>query len=347
MYHSSQMAILMLLFSWINRIACRFLDWSIRLGLRSPHTAPIPVISIGNITHGGSGKTPLAVDMLSFLLENGYDPALISRGYKGRWEQEGGILSLGKGLLGGWEDAGDEAVMTARNVPRAGVFLGKHRLLSCLRAYENGFHSAVLDDGFQHRRLARDIDIVLCDRTHRWELRESPSALGRADFLLLNRSLDPDDRRRFVALAPRARCYSYGTAPRGLIRLGQENLRSVREFMGETAVAFSAIARPERFFSLLEQIGIVPFARLSFPDHHAYPPPSRKRIRIEFEESGGRILITTEKDAVKLSSFSEFTNLPVYYLKIGLEIDNGFYEEILTRLAEIDPPTPQIQSPST
>ncbi len=336
MYHSFLMALLMLFFSWINRFACRLQDLSIRLNLRPPYKAPLPVVSIGNITHGGSGKTPLAIAMLSFLLENGYRPALISRGYKGRWEQDGGILSLGNGLLGNCEEAGDEAVMAARAVPRAGVFLGKHRLLSCRRAYEKGFYPAVLDDGFQHRRLARDIDIVLCDRTHGWELRESPAALARADFLLLNRGLGSGERHRLESLAPRAHCYSYETVPDSLIRLGAKSTMPAGDAAKERAVAFSAIARPHRFYSLLERTGIVPIARISFPDHHAYPESSRRRIRRMYEEKDGSILITTEKDAVKLSSMPFFANLPVYYLKIALEVDGGFYEEVLIRLAELN-----------
>lgn len=330
----------MLLYSWMNRFACRLLDWSIRWKLRPAHAAPLPIISIGNITHGGSGKTPLAMAMLSFLLEKGYRPALVSRGYHGRWEREGGILSLGNGLLGDWEDAGDEAVMTARNVPRAGIFLGKHRLLSCLSAYEQGFHPVVLDDGFQHRRLHRNIDIVLYDQSRQRELRESPSALGRADFLLLNRRLDPEIRSRMKALAPRAVCYSYGAVPKGMIRLGQDHMRPCGDFQGERIIAFSAIAKPQRFFSLLERIGIVPAARISFPDHHAYPEASRQRIRSVFMENGGTVLITTEKDAVKLSTFPMFMDLPVYFLKIELDIDSGFYDDVLARLSRLDPPNP-------
>ena len=155
------MKVALLVYSFFSRPLSRIKNSLYDRGVLKPRRAPLPVISVGNISLGGTEKTPLAMELLSQLVALGRRPALISRGYKGRWEKRGGVLSDGRAILGTWQDGGDEPYLIARSFPTVGVYVGKERLTSCRRAAEAGFDIAVLDDGFQHRRLARDLDIVL------------------------------------------------------------------------------------------------------------------------------------------------------------------------------------------
>jgi tetraacyldisaccharide 4'-kinase len=178
-------------YSMASRAACRLAVARIRAGLIRRRRAPLPVVSVGNLTLGGSEKTPLVMELLGRIPEFGLRPALVTRGYRGRWERGGGVVSDGKTLFAGSEEAGDEPFMAARRFPRVGVFVGKDRYRSCLKAKDLGFDVAILDDGFQHFWLGRDLDIVLHDPRGRGvAFREGIPALKRADFLLLKKNGD-------------------------------------------------------------------------------------------------------------------------------------------------------------
>ena len=126
-------------FSLLHRLGCRIRNALYDKGLLAPADAPLPVVSVGNISFGGSEKTPLAQEILRHLLDKGIKPALVTRGYRGRWERTGGVLSQGRGLLGDWREAGDEPFMVALNLPAAGVYVGRDRLASCRLAKADGF----------------------------------------------------------------------------------------------------------------------------------------------------------------------------------------------------------------
>ena len=166
------MKLALLAFSPISRLACRTKDVLYRHGILKARKAPLPTISVGNLSFGGTEKTPLAMELIAHLVRMGHRPAFVSRGYRGSWERTGGILSDGTALLGTWKEGGDEPFMVAKRFPKAGVFVGKDRLASCLKAREMGFTAIVLDDAFQHRRLARDLDIVLVNPAEARPLRE-------------------------------------------------------------------------------------------------------------------------------------------------------------------------------
>lgn len=315
-----------------SRLVCRAKRSLYAGGIRRAAAAPLPVISVGNIALGGSGKTPLVLDLLRFLLEEGFRPALVSRGYKGGWEKIGGVVSDGKSLLAGLEEAGDEPFMAALNTPRAGVYVGRDRLASCRRAAAAGFNVAVLDDGFQHLRLARDFDIVLQDASRGRILREGSSALRRAD-IVLHAGAPP--RLRTVRGAATPLLFPCATSAKGLVPLGGGTPAVPSSAAGERFLAFSGIARPERFFDLLEALGLPPAARISFPDHYAYPDRALARIASEAGAAGCRRLITTEKDAAKLRGRLEAaTSLPAFYLKIGLDLPTAFYDAVRARLGQ-------------
>jgi len=330
------MAIFLRIYSFFSRIACRFKAAVRRMGIIKPRKAPLPVISIGNLTLGGSEKTPLAMELLGFLQNRGFRPALVTRGYKGKWENKGGVLSDGKTLYGGWEEAGDEPYMAARRYPGAGVFIGKRRYRSCLKAKESGFDVAVLDDGFQHIGLARGLDIVLHDLGTRQVLREGFSSLKRADVLLLKKGGDERVSRNIRARFPALSIFEYAVVSQGLRALDTREFTAAESLKGKTVLAFCGIARPERFFSLLEASGIRLGKRMIFPDHYTYPPSALANIARICGSTKPGALITTEKDAIKIAGRTGvWAPVPTYMLNIGLDLPPAFFEKILEYLGHV------------
>jgi len=322
------MTILLGLYSLVSRFICRVKAAAVRIGLLRQAKAPFPVVSIGNLTLGGSEKTPLAMELLAHFLAAGRRPALVTRGYKGRWEREGGVLSDGRALRGGWEDAGDEPFMIARRFPAAGVFVGKRRSRSCLAAAEAGFDMAVFDDGFQHIKLARDVDIVLFDAAAKAPRREGASALRRADIILIKKGREAT-LSRFRREFPAAALFEYAVRSRGLRLFETGEAVATAALKGKRVLAFCGIARPERFFGLLEEIGLRPDSHVTYPDHFAYPAPALERMASECERSGIEALATTEKDAVKLFGRTwPLASTPLYILEIGLDLPSDFFNTL-------------------
>jgi len=309
------MTFLLLVFSVFSRFGSRVKNILYDWGVLSLKIAPLPVISVGNIALGGTEKTPLALDILAWLQEKGFHAALVSRGYKGRWERNGGVLSDGKKILGTWQESGDEPFMVARNLPQAGVFVGKNRFSSCVRARESGFNVAVLDDGFQHRRLGRDLDIVLYSPEEKIALREPRSSLKRADICLLKNK-------------------DYSVVSRGFFSPWNQEKIPAETLAKKKALAFCGIARPQRFFAQVREEGLDIVSAMAFPDHHAYPPSSLRKIVRTCREIGAEVILTTEKDSVKIEAQrSSFGNIPVFYLKIGLRVEPEV-DERMRRLLE-------------
>ena len=323
----------LLLFSPLSRLACRTKRALYARGILRARKSPIPVISVGNIAFGGSGKTPLAVEIAADLLARGENPALVSRGYRGAWEKRGGTLSDGREIRGTWREGGDEPFMAARQVPRAGVFVGKDRLASCREAAGLGFSCAVLDDGFQHLRLARDVEIVLVDPEEKRALREGPISLGQADFILVRKTEGSINKERIAASFPAAAVSEFWTEVRGFASLNRDGTLPRDAFHGRRVLAFCGIAGPRRFFSLLEDCGAKLAGTLSFPDHYIYPKRALGRIADAARAAGAEAVITTEKDAVKIvAAGSPLETLPVFYLRIGCGVEPGFREGLRAAL---------------
>jgi tetraacyldisaccharide 4'-kinase len=316
-----------LIFSFLYQASCQIKNWLYSLKIFKPKRAPLPVISIGNISFGGTEKTPMASHLLEFLAQQGLKSALITRGYKGRWEKKGGVLSDGKSISGKWQDSGDEPFMVALNRPEAGIFIGKKRLLSCERAKQSGFEAAVLDDGFQHRRLHRDIDIVLFDPARKIALREPFSSLKRADILLIKK-LSPNRKKEIEASFPETGVFEYSVRCQGLFRAGKKEETKIEGFRKKKIIAFCGIARPERFISTLKEEGIEPLYLFKFPDHYFYPLSSVEKIKKKYQELEAEAILTTEKDAVKLEDNKSLSLLPIYYIKIELEFEKEFYPSL-------------------
>jgi tetraacyldisaccharide 4'-kinase len=247
----------------------------------------IRVLSIGALAAGGSGKTPLAIEIASRLRDRGVPTAIVLRGHRGSASGEGALVSDGTRIVLGALAAGDEAVLAARRVPGALVRIGRDRAVAAAKARAEGARAVVLDDGFQERRLVHDVDVVAVDAVPRASVvrRESEASLDRATLLAVRGAAElPPDPRAFVfALEPEA------LVDAGLAVVGPPSLR------GRRVVVACGIARPERFLSTVRALGATVAAQVLARDH----APVAGRAAQVLARARADAIVTTEKDLVR------------------------------------------------
>lgn len=283
-----------------------------------------PVISIGNLSVGGSGKTPVVQRVAEILRDAGTPVSVLSRGYGGRFGGEALIVGDGQSVLASAAEAGDEPVMLARALPGVVVAVGRRRDAAG-RAVEARFGRRVhlLDDGFQHLRLERDLDVVCLDVKDLEDrplpagrLRERPSALGRADLVLLTRMEAASDAE-LGALEDRLgpeRVFRVSRRVSGWRTLdGRETVPPRRAFL------LAAIARPERFEHDVAASGITVAGRAFFRDHHRFRTDEMAAAAAKARAAGADAIVTTAKDAVRLEGAPTLT-VPVVVMDIAAEI---------------------------
>ena len=268
-----------------------------------------PVISIGNLTVGGSGKTPLAAEIARQLLAAGERPAILSRGYARRIHEDGVVIvSDGREVLADVGRAGDEPLMLARMLPGAAVLVSSSRYVAGRIAETRlGCTVHVLDDGFQHFDLMRDVDLVVAPdevndtRTLPFgRFREPIDAAAAADALLVEGTAEAEGHVSSVAQGFSVSSVAQGFSPAG----PQPAFAFSRHITGPApdrpAYAFAGIARPERFYGDLARAGWKLTGRRSFRDHHQYSDREIDEIVRAASESGAAVILTTEKDFVRL-----------------------------------------------
>lgn len=274
------------------------------------HRAPVPVVSVGNLAVGGTGKTPVAAWLVRMLLEAGARPALVARGY-----------------------GEDELALHRLWNPDAPVHSDPDRVAACRAAALGGARSVVLDDGFQHRRLARDLDIVLLAAEHafpgpllpRGRFREPAAALDRADAVIVTRrTASPQRADELVEdvahRAPHVLLARLDLVPGRWVDLDGKPV----ETPAGDALAVTAVAGPDDFVELVREVSGAHPELLAFPDHHPYDAGDAERI---VRAAGPRPVVTTEKDAVKLRELRHLLP-PVHVLP--LEIRGGVGADALT-----------------
>lgn len=274
----------------------------------------LPVISVGNITVGGNGKTPLCLWLVQQLREAGHRPVILSRGYGGR---KRGPYRVKEGDQPG--EVGDEPLLLAER-SHCPVYIARSRAAGAAQIAQDGAGDLiVLDDGFQHRRLRRDVDIVsIFAGTEKaitefvagallpfGRFRESrEAALRRASLVVISdraisrepQKLQPVDERLLAIIPPTAKVFRAA-----LDFAGVWSLSSGEEVRSQPVHALAAIANPEGFFASLERVGFTIIQKHVFRDHHAF---SEEEVRALLEEHPGALFVCTEKDAVKLRRFS-------------------------------------------
>ena len=285
------------------------------------------VISVGNLRAGGSGKSPLAFHLAQRLREMGRRPALLLRGYRGRLEHRGGLVSFGDGPLVDSRLAGDEAVVAARRLDGVIVRVGADRVASARSAVTDGADAIVLDDGFQHRRIYRDLDLLLVapedldpstDRLPAGPLRELADSADRADLLV---GLERDWSGRDDAPDVLIDYQPTGLVDRSWNDVPLDDRRDARVHL------LAGIARPERFAETAERAGFEICGTSFFPDHHRFSERDLERVEREAHDAGGELILTTEKDLTRLESFE--TSLPLRALRVDVRIARG--ERLLGR----------------
>ncbi|MGH9932481.1 MAG: tetraacyldisaccharide 4'-kinase [Pyrinomonadaceae bacterium] len=306
-----------------------------RRGWFSASQLAAPVISVGNLTTGGTGKTPLVEWVCSAVArETRKKACVLTRGY-GRANPTAQILvSDGNKLLASAPESGDEPYLLARNlIGIAAVISNPDRLAAGEWAITNlGSEIFVLDDGFQHLRLTRDLDIVTIDATNPWggrhllpygRLREPRAGLSRADCVVITRTDQVEDLASIKAevqrLAGAIPVFSSRMVTSGIRGLDGESVDKKR-FVSEPVAAFCAVGNPKSFFNHLRGEGYTPAFTRTFADHHSYTQPEITRLVKDAKASGANGLLTTAKDAIKLSTFE--LELPCHVLDIRVSIDD-------------------------
>lgn len=317
-----------------------------RRGALRVHKINSPVISVGNITTGGTGKTPIVEWIARAVAKENARPCVLTRGYGRADAGRRVVVSDGERILADAREGGDEPRLLAEMLQGVSAVISDADRVAAARWAEENLKSNlfILDDGFQHLRIARDLDLVAVDGTNPWgggrllptgRLREPLKGLARADCIIITRAEQSQD---IDSLHKQAERFSNGR-PVLLSRTRTKALRPLNEMIptssapdsvthpssSQPVAAFCAIGNPASFFAHLRNDGNTLSYTRAFTDHYVYQQSDIDAVVIEAKREGARALITTAKDAVKLRSLR--FDLPCYVLEIELEFDD---EEKLT-----------------
>lgn len=283
-----------------------------------------PLLVVGNISVGGTGKTPLLIALVKFLQTQGFTPGVISRGYGGQAPAYPYLLDASSSA----REAGDEPLSIYRQTACL-VCVGPDRLAAARRLEDEGCDILLSDDGLQHYALGRDLEIAVVDGQRGLgngfclpvgPLRETPARLKSVDWVVVNSPAED-----FVLPGMASLFYvPMAIAARNLVNLTGGYTKAPEEFAGQTLDALAGIGNPQRFYASLAQLGIGAIPH-DFPDHHAYTPDD-----LAFAEN--RPLLMTEKDAVKCQKFARPN---WYYLAIEAELPDSFYQALLTKIKKV------------
>ena len=303
-----------------------------RLGVFKTRRLDCRVISVGNLTLGGTGKTPTVMMVADTLRRKGFKPAILSRGYGGQSGEFVNVVNDGQQTLLSPEMVGDEPVMMAQRLKDIPVLTGRIRYETGKYAIEQfGVDVLILDDGYQHLPLHRDLNILLCDATRPFGngvvfpagvLREPLSAMDRADLICLTRCREDSQTDRVDECNRRqVPVIKTGLQVQSVIELSSGKEIGMEAVQHQPAAAFCGIAHPLDFFHTLEQVPVHIVNQNYFSDHHDYSTDDLKTIETRAKQAGAKCIVTTEKDAVKLKGHT--FDLPVYAVRIALEILEG------------------------
>jgi tetraacyldisaccharide 4'-kinase len=315
--------------SWPYAGAMRLRRWAYRRGVLGSQSAAVPIISVGNLTVGGTGKTPMVAWIVARLQEAGKSPAILIRGYRA-------TPSPGTGVPG--TPVSDEAELL-RSLTGVPVLANPDRIRGAASAARAGANVLVMDDGFQHRRLRRDLDIVLIDAVQplgyghclpRGLLREPTSALRDADVIVITHAdeVPAGDlqllRDRLRRLAPRAIFAAAAHVPAALIDDAGAR-RGLDALAGRGVYAFCGLGAPEHFRATLDRLGLNVRGFRTLDDHAAYTPALLAEFAAEAARAGAEVLLTTQKDHVKLSWLASCP-MPLWQLAVQVAVTQGEQE---------------------
>ena len=302
-----------------------------------------PVISVGNITVGGTGKTPVVETLARSLAKGGRKVAILSRGYKRKTKMLSKeiftgtrVVSNGKIIYLDSNDAGDEPYMLARNLDGVAVLVDKNRVRSGTYAIEKlGADVLLLDDGFQYLPIQKTHEILLVDCTNpfgyqhllpRGLLREPLSQIARANYVFLTKSEKVEStqpiRDQIKAVSPNAEILECVHDPKYLVDLRTEGRVSLEFLKSKSICALSAIAVPEGFEDTLIRLGAQIDLSFRFRDHHRFTRKELKDVVAKAKSKGIQTVVTTEKDAVRIPSMN-VEGIQVLYLRVEIKLVKG------------------------
>lgn len=301
------------------------------------HRLPKPVISVGNMTVGGTGKTPLVMWLASRLNEQGKRVAILSRGYGRQGSAVNMLVSDGMSLKADWRSAGDEAILMAQKCPWAIVAVGKDRYrLGCWVLEQAACDCFLLDDGFQHLPLHRDLDILLFDATDidgltevlpAGRMREPLSAAQWATTIVFSRMESASSAERLQARIERCLGKSITplrmeTAPKYLIHIPTGMTKGIDSFKDKSLLLVSGIGNPASFRFSVISCGLEVDDEIRYPDHFAYSEKDVEEICRRMKKMGSDLVVTTEKDALKLQEFLKSDD-PMWALELQVNMIQG------------------------
>jgi tetraacyldisaccharide 4'-kinase len=306
------------------------------------HHCGLPVVSVGNLTFGGTGKTPTVLALAEDLIKRGHHPAVLTRGY-GRTGSQPLVLT-GPEVHASVSDAGDEPLELAQRLPGVPIIIDADRVRGCRRAADIGADIVILDDGFQHLRLHRDLNLVLVDAGDPWggdslppggRLREPVSAIGRASAVIVTK-VDPEATEpprdivgRILSLCPKMPIIGARLVPQRLRT--EEGWMDPARLRGRRVFAVAGLGRPEGFRTLLESAGATIVGHRWFPDHHPYDTRDRDWIMTEASKHDA-VVVTTAKDAVKLDPFDGLWVVETMMQPLG-----GEWDQLWSLMPEVGP----------
>ena len=301
----------------------------------------MPVISVGNLTFGGTGKTPTVIALARDLVRMGRRPAVLTRGYKRVDDEQ--VVVVGPEPRQTASEVGDEPLEMVRRLPGVPVIVDADRARGGAEAQRLGADVVLLDDGFQHLRLERDLDLVLIDAGDPWggnrmpplgRLREPLAALERADAVLITKA--PADWRPVAAeiervidlVAPKLQVFVSRVRPRR-VNVPGEGWLGPEVLTGRRVMAFAALGRPDGFADTLAETGADIVETRWFPDHHAYTDQELSEI-VDQAVAASAIPVTTAKDAVKLPADAGF-----WVVEVVIEPIEGSWNGLWRLLPEV------------
>ncbi len=334
--------------SFFYRLVINFRNWLYDHKIFKEVVLPCPVISVGNITVGGTGKTPCVIMLAQMLQENGFKPAILSRGYGGERVNPVNIVSDGREILLDSKIAGDEPYLIAKELRNVPVITGAKRIVTGQTAVNQcGANVLICDDAMQHRQIFRDINLVLLDsqslqgNNHilpRGRLREPISELKRASAIVLtriNEARQANDQIENLVQTENIPIFRGIHKPRDIVKGDYSEQKSISIIAGKKVCAFCGIANPDSFRKTLSDAQAQVLSIDIFPDHHRYNKNELEKIKAGFIDYRADFLISTQKDVARLQDFPEFVNM-IYMLRVEMEIissGESFKKFILDRLA--------------
>ncbi|HYB20326.1 MAG TPA: tetraacyldisaccharide 4'-kinase [Thermodesulfobacteriota bacterium] len=316
-----------------------------RRGIYETHSLPWKVISVGNITLGGTGKTPFVGLLAEIVRKRGYRTAVLSRGYKGKFQGPYEVVSDGERVFIDAAQSGDEPCLLAEKLKGVPIIVGRERWVSGQLAVDR-FHTEViiLDDGFQHLSLKRDLNLLLVDSScpfgneklfPRGILREPLNQITRADAIILTKARNDDNieklKKKFSSLGMKIPIFRVNYKPGEMRVVGEERAFPPESLEGRRILAFSGIAQPESFEKTLLDLKTELVRFEVFPDHHEYRGEEMGRLQNQALRSRVDAMVTTEKDLVRLRNLAP-GSIPLWVLSVDHDFqgeDQSLFEAFL------------------